>query len=178
MDNYILINETLQFYKKYVEPNIKNNEFNKWKNPQILFTNDKFILIRDIKWKDNNINNLHLLAIPRNINIRSIRDLRRKDIKLLENIIKIGREFIKNNYKLSNEKINIYCHYHPGIWYFHIHFANINKTDDNIMEKLVCRTHYIDDIIKNLKIRDDYYKNNNIIICIKKSKLKTLMKNS
>jgi m7GpppX diphosphatase len=48
-----------------------------------------FTLVPDFKWKGD-VENLYLLAIVRNRDIKSLRDLKSEHIPLLENILKNG----------------------------------------------------------------------------------------
>lgn len=172
---YIIINESYDFYKKYIQPNVSyNNEFNLLNK---LCSTNNFVVIKDKKWRDNNPNNLHILAICKK-NIKSIRDLSSRDVNMLETIKKTVTNYIYNEYNISSDKLNTYLHYYPNIWRLHIHFSSINKSDIKKNELRAGVAHYIDDVINNLRIDSNYYKKSDIIIYAKEAKIKKIIYNN
>ena len=62
---------------------------------RILFENDNFVLVIDMNMKPYNLETFHLLAFPKDLTLKSIRDLSAKDIPLLNQMIKKGKKLIK-----------------------------------------------------------------------------------
>ena len=153
--------ETYEDYKKNIIPIINKQDLSwmyniidgKTEQEKVLFHNDNFIFLPDYKWDQKNMKNLHCLAIVKNRDIRSLRDLTYKHIYLLENVYKNGIETVKKIYGLNENQLNIYVHYHPSFWHLHIHFSNIEYKNPTIMN----HSHSIKTIINNMKIIPNYY---------------------
>ena len=167
--------DTPEIYRKYILPKIKKMpEYDRWGKEKVLFNNKKFYLIKDKKWKDTSKNNLHLLSILHQKNIRSIRDLRKSHLPLLKNIRNNGLKFIKKTYQIPEEEILIYFHYYPSIWHLHVHFVNIEKEDNKIDEIITGRAFLLENIINNLNYDGNYYKNVNITLVVSGKQIKKL----
>ena len=98
-----------------------------------------FIILPDSKWKSHpNVNkkpksewklnesiptSLYLLGIVRDKTIRSVRDLRGKHVKLLENMYNEAIKAIKDLYGVNENGLRIFIHYIPQYWHFHVHFT-------------------------------------------------------
>ena len=176
-----LIKDTPQFYQKIVKSKyvnnagtIKNkNEFVKWLDANI-YQDSIFRLIKDRKWRDNNPRNLHLLAIYKKSDLRSIRDLRGNHIPLLDYIAEKTLTIIKEKYKLRQKKILVYFHYYPSIWQLHLHFTNIDKEDNAPLELAIGRAHSLMEVMENLEKNKDYYKKATIIVIVNEEKIKNM----
>ncbi len=123
----------------------------------ILYSDEMFIIIPSYTWVNNinSIDNLHILAIFKDKNLRTIRDLDSSHIELLEKIKTIGLNIINIEYGLEIDQINIYFHYEPSTYQLHLHFTNLsNRNFRNSVES----SHHIDNVIFNLSINSDYYK--------------------
>jgi m7GpppX diphosphatase len=129
----------------------KKTEYDK-----IIYENEHFILMPDITMQsiDNNINKIHFLAISKNQNIMSIRDLNETHIPILEEIDSLGKKIIGNKYDLSSNEIRSYVHYYPSVWLLHIHFDLCN-TQNHFSNLDTC--YLIHNIIENIKICNKYY---------------------
>lgn len=174
----IRFQETASDYQRYIAPNIPTDDFHHWKMAKSsppLFHNEAFFLIKDIKWRDKKINNLHLLAICRLSELHSIRDLNgERHLSLLKKIRKQVLEYIAKEYKLSENKINIYFHYYPTIWQLHLHFSHVDKSDRKKNELHIGSTHYLEDVIENLEQHPDYYQKRTLPIFISQERLQHL----
>lgn len=157
-----LINETYDDYLDFISK--RNFEKEQWiyniidgyaEQDKILFSNDKFIIIPTFTWDEKTLNNLHLLSIIKDKQIKSIRDLTSDNIKLLEEIKKTTLDLIKRNYGLNPCDIKIYLHYSPSTYQLHIHFENTISNNSN---SSVEYSHSLDAVIFNLSICSDYYK--------------------
>ena len=124
----------------------------------VIYSDEMFLLIPTYacsKNKDMTTKNLHILAIPKRKDIKSLRDLTSEHIELLEHIQKNTIKFIKDKYNIDESKLKIYFHYPPSTWHLHIHFSTIENTDSS------CSTEYsypLYQVIFNLKLCSDYYK--------------------
>jgi len=121
---------------------------------RIIYEDKDIILIPDYKW-NNSLDSLHILCFFKDKKLYSIRELVSTHIKLLEDSLIDCKKTINEKYKIPEENLLIYFHYHPSVWQLHIHFTNIKLINNSI---LIPRAHLVNQVIENLKIDSDYYK--------------------
>lgn len=163
----IIIEETPEDYLNM----IKKKEFPiKWiknifegyaEENNILLNEKDFILLKDLKF--NIIDNLYLLAIFRDVNLKSIRSLRKEHIKMLNLTKNKIIEFIEEKYKINKNKLIFYFHYHPRFWQLHLHIQHI---DSKIGKKDIYNAEKLDDVIYNLNLSSEYYLNKTMVISL------------
>lgn len=158
--------ETFDMYFENVYPKIINQDLTwiynildgKTEQDNIIYQDDHFMILPDLKWIGNknnyDINNLYCLSIVKDRNIRSIRDLTDKHISLLEHIYIKSILAIENEYHVKGDKIRAYFHYHPSYWHLHIHF---NLIKNKVVGSCVDTSHSLRSVINNIKIKSDYY---------------------
>ncbi|OWB63194.1 hypothetical protein B5S29_g4154 [[Candida] boidinii] len=163
-----IINETPILYLKIVEPYIKtmkgkrlewvkNILYKDAEKESVIFRNNDFVLIPDMKWDGKNLETLYLVAIVLRDDISSIRDLNESHIDYLINIQETIKSQVVNFYSKDNEnsiiskdKLRIFVHYQPSYYHFHIHV--VNTSFPGIGETINCgRAILLSDIIENLK---------------------------
>lgn len=120
---------------------------------KVYFEDEQSLIIADYKWDKISIDNLYLLMIFKNEHLRSLRDV--QDVKILEkakqSILKVCKE-----YGLSEEDIWIFFHYRPSYFRLHIHIVNISKALNFL--GIPSRNVLLEDVITNIKMSPDYYK--------------------
>jgi m7GpppX diphosphatase len=173
----IIVQETQYLYKNIIKPYVKNNLLikNSWiydildgtkENENIIYKNNDpingFVVLPDPKW-DYYKNHLYLLVIVNNKNLYSLRELDNTSLQLLENIksvcsnlINSGFNYKNNKIQLSKNKLRFFIHYVPSYWHLHIHIVS---TDYGYKGMSINEAHNLDDIIHNIKLDSDYYKN-------------------
>lgn len=153
--------ESYETYRDEVYPQIKDQDLS-WmysildgnkEQDDILYQDEYFVLMPDLKW-DRKVENLYCLAIVRDRSLRSIRDLTRFDIPLLEHIYKKGIETISKLYGYKKRDLRIYFHYHPSFWHLHIHF---NLVKNSYPGSSIDYAIPLVNVITNLKLVSDYY---------------------
>lgn len=113
-----------------------------------------FIILPDLKWDTANTDSLYLVAICHNHRIRSLRDLTRKHLPLLNNIRNKATQ-VAQSYGVADDQLRLYVHYQPSYYHFHVHITTI-KLDGRGM--LAGRAHLLDTVIDNIaNIAADYY---------------------
>jgi m7GpppX diphosphatase len=122
---------------------------------KILFRDNNIIVIPTYLWDSKNIQKLHILCLPIDKDLRTIRDLSLKDVPLLEQMKDITLNMIEKNYGLKEENLKIFFHYDPSTYHLHIHFVNTAYTES---WSSVEYSHDLDTVIFNLKMDSDYYK--------------------
>lgn len=123
-------------------------------NEKIIYQDNYFLLIADKNWINfDDLESIHLLMIPRDITLRTLRSLKKKDIGLLEYMKKNTLSILKNYYGLKQENFIMYFHYTPSIYHLHVHVRNSNhKNKINLIN-----SYDLDTVIFNLSIKSDYY---------------------
>ena len=123
---------------------------------RIIYENNHFILLPDIKWSGliNDTQSLYCLAITKDKTLLSMRDLRNEHIELLENIKCNTFKIIKQKYNINESAIRAYFHYPPSFYHLHIHF---NVVNNNISGINVNHAYDLYNVIENLKIDGMYY---------------------
>jgi len=95
--DFCLVTETRQQYETIVVPYIEKQQFGlqwvynildgKSERERVLFDADNFILMPGPRWDGKVNDSIHILAIIKPRNIRSVRDLKLEHLPLLQNIL-------------------------------------------------------------------------------------------
>lgn len=113
-----------------------------------------FILLPDMKWDSRVVDNLYLLAICHRKNIRSLRDLDASHVPMLESIRDRSLDAIEKKFGVRKSQVRVYVHYPPSFYHLHVHFCHIKFQPPGMPE----RNYSLNNVIENLKIDSDYYK--------------------
>jgi m7GpppX diphosphatase len=157
-----LVRETYQEYIKTLQKRDPNKD--KWiyniidgtsEQEQVLYRDDTCIIIPTYMWDSVNIDKLHILCLPADVRLRSIRSLTAEHIPLLEHMKKVTLETIKNKYGLDECYLKMFFHYEPSTYHLHIHFVNTAYHDSR---SSVEYSHELNNVIFNLSIYSQYYK--------------------
>ena len=122
---------------------------------RILYQDDDFVLIPDIKWDGKEKWELRVVAFFKDKKLHSMRDLTADNLELLEKVKNIGSKIINEKFKLDENQLKIFFHYRPTVWQLHMHFhcLFLKHTSSSIE-----RAHSIYSVIENLKLDTDYFK--------------------
>lgn len=123
---------------------------------RIIYNNNDYVLLPNMNYTNDVINELHCLILFKNPMLMSIRDLRKTDIDLLDASYKNSLEQIEKRYGLAKNKIIAYFHYYPTVWQLHMHLVNIDYKQAN---SSIEYSHNIINVIRNLKLDSMYYAN-------------------
>jgi len=134
---------------------------------QILFSNDDIIIIPTYLWnkETGNIKNLHILGIPTDKSLRTIRSLTGKDVPLLKHIREEGLRVCKNVFDVDETYIKMYFHYLPSTFHLHVHFEHVNS---QYSKSSIEYAYELDSVIFNLELCSDYYQK---VVLNKRSKV-------
>lgn len=176
-NNYLIIKEKPEIYKKHILPYIQNiyNFNTKWifnilngksEQDMVLLKDDSHLIVKDIHWDNSTDNNdsFYILSIPFEV-LKTIRDLRKKHIPLLKNMKKKCLE-VANNYNLTESHLYFFFHYHPSFYQLHLHCVRINHPK---LTSKYFRCNMLDTIISNLQHSSYYYKNKTLSFEIPKN---------
>ncbi|XP_015244621.1 PREDICTED: m7GpppX diphosphatase [Cyprinodon variegatus] len=114
-----------------------------------------FVLLPDLKWDQKQVDDLYLIAIARQKDIKSLRDLSSEHLPLLQNIFQRGKEAILQRYDLPASKLRVYLHYQPSYYHLHVHFTKLGYDAPGCG---VERAHLLSDVIQNLQADPQFYK--------------------
>lgn len=81
------------------------------------------MLLKDSSWDDEDPSKLHVLAIARDKELYSLRDLREQHIPILKAMQEAARKVITGKYKLASYRE--FLHYPPTFWHLHVHFLSL-----------------------------------------------------
>ncbi len=124
---------------------------------KIFYHDSDFVLVRDIKWSYENLEDFHCLAIFKDPNLMSIRDLNNGHIDLLQRVVMKSLNSFGHYFDIHKIKLDIYFHYHPSVWQLHLHFVS-----GTVKEK-----HWkynVQEVISNLQKDSNYYRTNSLEI--------------
>jgi m7GpppX diphosphatase len=152
-------------YSEYLEDIKKRNfEKEKWiyniidgieEQNNILYRDNDIVIIPSFTWKQNEKENMHILAIVTDKNIRTIRDLNVIHIDLLNHIKIKTLDIIYSKYGFKENDLKMFIHYTPSTYLLHIHFTLLINININ---SSVEYSHELSSVIFNLSIDSDYYK--------------------
>jgi m7GpppX diphosphatase len=161
-NNKKIIKESFEDYLKFISN--REKEKDAWiyniinglsEQENILHRDIASIVVPSYTWDSKNIQKLHILCIPTDTSLRTIRDLTSDNIQLLEHMKKVTLFKIEEKYKLKEENLKIFLHYEPSTYHLHIHFINLLYEESN---SSVEYSHDLDSVIFNLKMESNYYK--------------------
>ncbi|XP_005813286.1 m7GpppX diphosphatase [Xiphophorus maculatus] len=114
-----------------------------------------FVLLPDLKWDQKQVDDLYLIAIARQKDIKSLRDLSSEHLPLLRNIFHKGKAAILERYNLPASKLRVYLHYQPSYYHLHVHFTKLGHDAPGCG---VERAHLLADVIQNLQTDPQFYR--------------------
>jgi m7GpppX diphosphatase len=156
-----IIRDTYQDYLKYIK--YRDPKKDQWiyniidgtsEQELVLYRDDLCIVIPTYVWDGINIDKMHLLCLPTDITLRSIRSLTSEHIPLLEYMKQITLYIIKQKYDIDEHYVKMFFHYEPSTYHLHIHFVNIAHHD---ARSSVEYSHELNNVIFNIYICPDYY---------------------
>ncbi|KAF9451823.1 scavenger mRNA decapping enzyme, partial [Macrolepiota fuliginosa MF-IS2] len=160
----LIVRETPELYERIVKPYIDAFPASrtKWvenildglsEQEKVLVSTSDFVILPDMKWDLKTLSSLYLIAITRHRDIRSIRDLRKSHIGLLQNIRSEAEKVAEKKWGLGKGSLRMYVHYQPSYYHFHVHIVSANLTGSLGMS--VGQAHLLDDIISLLEFESD-----------------------
>jgi m7GpppX diphosphatase len=156
-----IIRETYNDYLKYIK--YRDPRKDQWiyniingssEQESILYKDGLCIIIPTYMWDGNNIEKMHLLCLPTDTTLRSIRSLTSSHIPLLEHMKRTTLHIIKQKYNIDEDYIKMFFHYEPSTYHLHIHFVNVAHHD---ARSSVEYSHELNNVIFNLLICSNYY---------------------
>ena len=156
-----LIRETYEDYLKYIKH--RDPRKDQWiyniidgisEQNLILYRDELCIVIPTYVWDGINTDKMHLLCLPTDITLRSIRSLTSEHIFLLEHMKTVTLYIIKQRYNIDENYVKMFFHYEPSTYHLHIHFVNVANYE---ARSSVEYSHELNNVIFNISICPDYY---------------------
>ncbi|KAL2807533.1 m7GpppX diphosphatase isoform 2 [Daubentonia madagascariensis] len=173
-----LIRETGEDYKNITLPHLESQSLSiqwvynildkKAEADRIVFENpdpsDGFVLIPDLKWNQQQLDDLYLIAICHRRGIRSLRDLTPEHLPLLRNILCQGQEAILQRYQVKGDCLRVYLHYLPSYYHLHVHFTALGfEAPGSGVE----RAHLLAQVIENLECDPRHYQQRTLTFALR-----------
>uniref|UniRef100_A0A8C0SSL7 m7GpppX diphosphatase n=1 Tax=Canis lupus familiaris TaxID=9615 RepID=A0A8C0SSL7_CANLF len=173
-----LVQETGSDYKNITLPYLESQSLSiqwvynildkKAETDRIVFENpdpsDGFVLIPDLKWNQQQLDDLYLIAICHRRGIRSLRDLTPEHLPLLRNILREGQEAILQRYQVRGDRLRVYLHYLPSYYHLHVHFTALGFDAPG---SGVERAHLLADVIENLECDPEHYQRRTLTFALR-----------
>lgn len=157
-----IVKESYEEYLEFIKN--RDSEKDRWiyniiddvaEQDKIIYRDESIIVIPTYTWDSINIDKLHILCLPTDKSLRTIRDLNFANVTLMEHMKKVTLQQIEEKYGLKEENLKIFFHYDPSTYHLHIHFINTGNTESL---SSVEYSHDLDTVIFNLRMDNDYYK--------------------
>ncbi|XP_012864882.1 PREDICTED: m7GpppX diphosphatase [Dipodomys ordii] len=173
-----LVRETGEDYKNITLPHLEAQSLSiqwvynildkKAEADRIVFENpdpsDGFVLIPDLKWNQQQLDDLYLIAICHRRGIKSLRDLTPEHLPMLRNILREGQEAILQRYQVKGDRLRVYLHYLPSYYHLHVHFTALGfEAPGSGVE----RAHLLAEVIENLECDPMHYQRRTLTFALR-----------
>lgn len=81
---------------------------------KVLVSTPDYLILPDMKWDRKTISSLYLVAIVQDRSIRSLRDLTKKHLGLLQSIRHDAEQVVHRKWGLGKGSLRMYVHYQPS----------------------------------------------------------------
>ncbi|KAG5196369.1 hypothetical protein R6Z07F_017281 [Ovis aries] len=173
-----LVRETGSDYRNVTLPHLESQSLSiqwvynildkKAEADRIVFENpdpsNGFVLIPDLKWNQQQLDDLYLIAICHRRGIKSLRDLTPEHLPLLRNILQEGQEAILRRYQVAADRLRVYLHYLPSYYHLHVHFTALGFEAPGAG---VERAHLLAEVIDNLEQDPEYYQRRTLTFALR-----------
>ncbi|XP_072810090.1 m7GpppX diphosphatase isoform X1 [Vicugna pacos] len=173
-----LVRETGSDYRNITLPHLESQSLSiqwvynildkKAEADRIVFENpdpsDGFVLIPDLKWNQQQLDDLYLIAICHRRGIKSLRDLTPEHLPLLRNILWEGQEAILQRYQVRADRLRVFLHYLPSYYHLHVHFAALGFEAPGAG---VERAHLLAEVIENLEHDPEHYQRRTLTFALR-----------
>jgi len=130
---------------------------------KVLVSSPDFMILPDMKWDLKTISSLYLVAITQDRSIRSLRDIKKCHLPLLNNIRSEAERIVHQRWGLGKGSLRMFVHYQPSycafsmyplsfictyhgsLDHFHVHIVNVNY--NGLLGMSVGQAQLLDDII-------------------------------
>lgn len=154
----------IESYEEYLEKITKLTESNyRWiydivdrksENESVIDDVSDYILMADYTWDQKYLEQLHLLIIVKDKQLKSVRDIEQNHIDKLKKYVDDSIKKVSELYGFGKNQLKVFFHYPPSVFLLHIHVAHVNRIDAKTsFEK--CLDFY--SVMKNIQLDKNYY---------------------
>ena len=172
--NYIIKKESGEDYFNKVRPYIESvyDENTIWikdiidgkrEKENIVYMDDTMLILKELSM--NNLNKFYLLGFPLK-KIYTIREIKKRDILILDKIILKMREIAIEQYNIPIESLYNFFHYHPSFYHLHIHCTFIMNP---VISNKFLRHHLYERVRSNVIKDKNYYNKKSLYFEIPKN---------
>ena len=111
-----------------------------------------FYLQKDYKFNEGDIKTLYCLALPKQRDLKTVRDLKGEHLPLLKAMRDESLDAIEKKFNVKRSKVLSYFHYQPTFYHLHVHFVHVDRAS---RESRDCVS--LDQCINNIEMIPDYY---------------------
>ena len=114
-----------------------------------IYNDNEFMLSKDWEFNEGDVQTLYCLAIPKQTDLFTIRDLTIEHLPMLKNIREKSLQAINKRFGLPQSQIRSFFHYQPTYYHLHVHFIHTR-----LLQKAsahVGRAILLDDVIDNIE---------------------------
>ncbi|KAE8223817.1 hypothetical protein CF319_g3208 [Tilletia indica] len=121
-----------------------------------------FIIVPDLKWDQQTLSSLYLVAIVHNRSLRSLRDLTPQHIPMLQAMRDVAQQIAQDRYGVKPGKgvgsssVRCFIHYQPTYYHLHVHILHASYISHP--GAIVGQAHLLDDVIDLLELGVDFGK--------------------
>lgn len=119
----------------------------------VLYSNEEVLIVPDYKWDRQSNDHIHLLAIFKDPELRTVRDI--DDHAILARA-HTSIEDVLSNFGLCVGDVFMFFHYRPTYFRLHLHILNIKMSHEGLASAVRAIPLY--DVMRNLQIDPDYYR--------------------
>ncbi|KAI0764831.1 scavenger mRNA decapping enzyme [Fomes fomentarius] len=112
-----------------------------------------YLILPDMKWDLTTLSSLYLVAISFNRSIRSLRDLNKNHLGMLQSIRLEAARVVKERWGLGPGSLRMFIHYQPSYYHFHVHIVNANY--QGLPGMAAGQAHLLDDVISLIECSPD-----------------------
>lgn len=102
----------------------------------------------------------YCLAIVRDLNLPTIRELRAEHLPMLRAVLSTGKAVIEKVYGVAGDQLRVFFHYHPQFYHLHVHFTRSHVNPGCEAE----RAHLLTDVIQDLEADSEHYAKRSITV--------------
>lgn len=120
----------------------------------IVFENEYYVLLPDIKWDGKDPNSIHYLNIVKDRSLLNIRHLTDEHLPMLQNMYDVALPKVAKLCGKDPSELRAYFHMKPSYNLLHCHFTTLRKFSEGIG---IDHSVSLFNVIQNIKMMGDYY---------------------
>lgn len=120
----------------------------------VYYADEICVVFPSFVYDGKDVGKLHLLCMPTDITLRSIRSLTANHIKLLQEMKETTLAVVHKKFGLEEGDLKLFFHYEPSTYHLHLHCMNVSNTEG---PSSVEYSHELNTVLFNLSIKSDYY---------------------